>query len=678
MVPQVNANYNYTRSGTALADGAPVSRRFADDSWELYAQDSWKIKPSLTLTLGVRYTLVSPPWETNGLQVTPTTSLSDYFNTRAVGALSGTPASAACCLTFVPGGPANHAPGFYDWNKKDFGPRVALAWSPRAHSGFLRSLLGDGDKTVIRAGYGIVFDRLGAALLSTFDASGSFGLSTVLTNTGGIENPTIAPRATGLSGFNNLPTQDLASPPNILLAPAPPGTFPQTFPNGLTGDTGSYAVYFGMDKRLKTPYSHAIDFWIGGEFAGDFSLQVSYVGRLSHRLLSQEDVAAPLNLVDPSTKTDYYTAVTALAKLYRTLPYGSTINAQMVGPTAQYWLNILAAWAAYVVPRFCQLPSTTDKLQGAYNLFSCFANNETTAIQGLDQGWGFFDPNTGNSIYANGGPYTFVDPQFAALTAWRSVGTAAYNGLQVNLQKHMSHGVQFDLNYTYSKSIDLSSDASRIIAYGGFGGEILHSYPPKALPGGSEFELTHQINANWIAELPFGKSKWLGTDAHGFTEALIGGWQLSGLARWTSGFPISVSNGQQWPTNWELFRAATELSKPSTRLFKTADGTVNLFSNPTTAFGNFRPDFPGEVGNRNVLRGQGFAGLDMGLSKRGRMPWKESHTLQFRWDVFNALNLTRFDVESISLSMTNSSSFGNYTGLLTNSAAMTFALRYEF
>jgi len=67
----------------------------------------------------------------------------------------------------------------------------------------------------------------------------------------------------------------------------------------------------------------------------------------------------------------------------------------MVGPTAQYWLNILQSSSAYAVPSFCQLPSTTDKLQGAYNLFSCFANNETTAIQGLDQGWGFFDPNTG-------------------------------------------------------------------------------------------------------------------------------------------------------------------------------------------------------------------------------------------------------------------------------------------
>jgi hypothetical protein len=677
MVTQVNGVYNYTRDGSALADGVPVSRRFATDSWEFYAQDSWKIKPNLTLTLGLRYSLFSPPWETNGLQVTPNISLSDYFNQRGERARQGVPASAACCLSFTPGGPANNAPGFYDWDKKDFGPRVSLAWSPRAHSGLLKSLFGEGDKTVVRAGYGIVYDRLGPALLATFDANGSFGLSTTLTNTGGVENPAIAPRATGILGLSNIPAQDLATPPNQLLAPAPPGTFPQTFPSGLNGDTGSYAVYWGMDKNLKTPYSHAIDFSIGRELGRDFALQASYVGRLSHRLLSQVDVASPLNLVDPGSKLDYFTAVQALAKLYRELPYGSTVTPQMVGPAAQYWSNILQTASSYAIPDFCGLPATPDKLQAAYNLFSCFGNNETTAIQVLDQGF-VTDPSTGNSVYATGGPYTFVDPQFAALTAWRSMGTAAYNGLQINLQKHMSHGVQFDLNYTYSKSIDLSSDASRITAYGGLGGQVINPWSPKGLRAVSDFDLTHQINANWIIEMPFGKNRWIGADAHGVTEALIGGWQLSGLARWTSGFPVGVGNGQQWPTNWELSGFATKTGQVSTGLFKTSDGTVSLFGDPAAAAGNFRADFPGEVGNRNVMRGQGFAGLDLGLSKRWRMPWKESQSLQFRWDVFNALNLTRFDVVSLSLSLTNTSSFGNYTGLLTNPRVMQFSLRYEF
>jgi hypothetical protein len=103
-----------------------------------------------------------------------------------------------------------------------------------------------------------------------------------------------------------------------------------------------------------------------------------------------------------------------------------------------------------------------------------------------------------------------------------------------------------------------------------------------------------------------------------------------------------------------------------------------LFADPNSALNSFAADLPGQVGSRNTLRGDGFAGLDLGLSKLWKMPWKESHTLQLRWEVFNALNLTRFDVESLSLSLTNTSSFGNYTGLLTNPRVMLFSLRYEF
>lgn len=698
MVTQVNAQYNFTKSGGTIPDGAPVSRRFAADTWEIYAQDSWKVKPNLTVTFGLRYALFSPPWETNGLQVTPDVSLSDWFNGRGTGMLQGTPSSAAPRLSFNLGGPANGKPGFYNWDKKDFGPRFAVAWSPSASDGLFKSLFGGPGKTSIRAGAGIVYDRLGPVLLATFDANGSFGLATGLTNGGGVQTPSTAPRITGLTGLSNIPTKDLTGA--TIFAPAPSSTFPQTFPSGLTGATGSYAVYFGMDNKIKTPYSYTLDFSVGRDLGHNLSLEVSYVGRLSHRLLSQADVAAPLDLVDPKTKIDYYTAVTALAKLYRQGVPASSITPAMVGPAAQYWYDIIQALPAknpgqaappsFQTPSFCNSSPTTDQLVAAYNLFSCFANNETTAIQFLDQGNGLFDPNSldssGNhtvSYYSTGGPYTFVDPQFAALYAWRSIGTAAYNALQVNLRKHLSHGFQFDFNYTYSKSFDISSDASRITAVtGGLGGQVINPWRPKALRAVSDFDLTHQINANWIAELPFGKDRWLGKDAHGALEALIGGWQLSGLARWTSGFPIGVSNGAQWPTNWELSGFATQIGPVKTAgAVKNPDGTVNVFGNAAAAaaaLANYQADFPGQVGGRNTLRGGGFAGLDLGLSKRWKMPYRESHSLRLGWEVFNALNLTRFDVQSLSLSITNSSNFGNYTGLLTNPRVMQFALRYEF
>jgi len=689
MITQVNAHYNFTKSG-ALGDGEPIVRRFAADTWEMYVQDSWKVKPNLTLTFGVRYSLFSPPWETNGLQVTPNVSLSDWFQQRTQNMLQGLPASAVPRLSFDLGGPANGKPGFYNWDKKDFGPRVAFAWSPKAQSGLFKSLFGDGSKTTIRGGFGMVYDRLGPALLATFDAAGSFGMSTTLTNTGGIETPAIAPRITGLTGNANIPRNDLAD--NQMYAGNPGGTFPQTFPSGLNGDTGSYAVYFGMDNKLKTPYSYTLDFSIGRELGHDLLLEVSYVGRLSHRLLSQFDVASPQVEVDPKTGIDYFKAVRALATVYRNGTHSQDITNAMIGPAGSYWVDMLQTpqgGAQYVMSSCTghdaqgnpNVISTSNPIQAAYDLFCGFSFNETTALQGLDQGWGLTDTN-GNSVYAIGGPYSFVDPQFAALYAWRSIGTGNYHALQVNLRRRMSHGVQFDFNYTFSKSIDISSDANRIGDEGGLGGQVIKPWDPNALRAVSDFDTKHQFNANWIVDLPFGKGRWLGREAHGGLEALIGGWQLSGIARWTSGFPIGVSNGAQWPTNWELSGFATQIASVKTvGASKNPDGTVNLFGNAAgaaNALNAFRPDFPGEVGGRNSLRGDGFAGLDLGLSKSWKMPYKESHSVQFRWDVFNALNLTRFDVQSLSLSLTNSSNFGNYTGLLTNPRVMQFSLRYEF
>jgi hypothetical protein len=700
MVTQVNAQYNFTHSGAALPDRAPVVRRFAADTWEMYAQDSWKAKSNLTLTFGLRYMLSSPPWETNGLQVTPNVSLSDWFNQRGADMRQGLPASAVPRLSFNLGGPANGGgPGLYDWDKKDFGPHLAVAWSPDARDGLLKTLLGGPGKTTIRAGAGIVYDRLGPALLATFDRSGSFGLSTTLTNTGGVETPGTAPRVTGLTGIQNIPTTDLTGA--TIFAPPPAGSFPQTFPSGLNGAVGSYAVYFGMDNKLKTPYSETFDFSIGRDLGHDFTLEVSYVGRLSHRLLSQEDPAAPLDLVDPKTGIDYFTAVRALANIYRTGVKSDQVTDAMIGSTVSYWQDLMGNTAflpgangapqGFRISRCATAPfASKDPVIAAYDLFCGFKFNETTGLQGIDQGFGFrdfsnFDSN-GNRIpyYPVTGPYTFVDPQFAALYTWRSVSNAAYNGLQVNLRRHMNHGLQFDFNYTYSKSIDLSSDAYRINDEGGLGGQIINPWNPKAgLRAVSDFDLTHQVNANWIWELPFGKGRWIANGAGKGVDAVIGGWQLSGLARWTSGFPVGVGNGAQWPTNWELSGFGTQIAHVhTTGATKNPDGTVNIFGTAADAANvinnDFRPDFPGEVGNRNTLRGDGFAGVDLGLSKRWIMPYSEHHSVQFRWEVFNALNLTRFDVQSLSLSLTNGSNFGNYTGLLTNPRVMQFALRYEF
>ena len=717
MVTEDDATYNYLKNGSVLAQGAPVTRHFAVDTYEMYAQDSWKFRPNLTVTFGLRYSLTSPPWETNGLQVAPCQlqgstctelDLGKWFDQRAQNMLQGIPSNQDPLVSFELAGPANGGkPGFYKWNKKDLGPRLALAWTPRSHSGLLKSLFGEGDKTVIRAGAAVVYDRNGSGLLQTFDSAGSFGLSTGLSNPAGIESGDCAPR---LTDMHVIPSTDLGcggAPPQQILLPAPPGQFPQTFPSTL--DTGGFAITWGLDNRIKTPYSYTFDFSVGRQLRGGFNLEVSYVGRMSHWLWAQSDLAMPLDVFDKKSGLDYFKATTALAKVYRTgLPSDSFTDSMVPANVKQYWVDMLqplegpnsgngGRGGAYRMSRCTSLDSsgnhivmgTTDPLMAAYDLFCGFSLNETTALFVLDYS-GIRDFNnistcgqTGQPacnprFFASGGPNTFFNAQYSSLYAWRSNTNASYNALQVNFRHPMSHGVQFDFNYTFSKSIDISSDATRIGAWGGLGGQIINSWDPGAMRGVSDYDAKHQFNANWIAELPFGKGKALGSNAHGALEAIIGGWQLSGLYRMTSGLPLNVFGGFNWPTNWQLGGNAFLTGPVQTGTFKNPDGTVSIFKNGPAAINSFTAPFPGDSGARNQIRGQGFFNIDMGLAKRWKMPWAESQSLQFRWEVFNVTNTTRFDVQSVAPELDISSTFGNYTGLLTNPRVMQFALRYEF
>jgi hypothetical protein len=685
LVSELDATFNFDKTGTALPQGAPLKRRFGADEYEFYLQDSYRVKPNLTITYGLRYSLFSPPWETNGTEVTPTTSLGNWFQQRADKMLTGGASSTDPLLSFDLAGPANGRKGYYAWDYKNLAPRLAFAYSPRPSGGWLKSLFGDGDKTVIRGGFGIVFDHIGSGLLSTFDRRGSFGLSTGITAP--VPTAATAPRLTGL---NTLPQfeQDGITP---YFPATPSGGFPYTYPDAGTG----LAIQWGLDDTIKTPYSYALDFTIGRELPKNFAFEVSYVGRLSHRLLSQEDLAMPLNITDPKSKISYFTAAKRMSELGFAGTATSDVNAGLVGPTAAYWQNMvapLAAGDAYTLA--CSGGTTTDPVQAMYDLFGCGGGpvngfgDETTSLANLDYWGSDFSGNAG--ILGQSGNYyssvlganAFFNRQFHSLYAWRSIGNSNYHAMQVNLRKGMSQGVQFDFNYTFSKSIDISSDAERIDAYSGLGGQVINSWDPNASRAVSDFDTKHQFNANWVVQLPFGKGKAFAGGAHGIAQAIVGGWQLSGLARWTSGFPVTVANGATWPTNWQLGGGVVQVGPIHADTTIRSDGSVNLFPTdlPATSdgLGPFRHLFPGESGQRNIVRGPGYAGLDMALSKRWQMPYNESHSVLLRWEVFNVPNLKRFDVATITTGIDQGPAFGTYSGLLTSPRVMQFALRYEF
>ena len=134
-------------------------------------------------------------------------------------------------------------------------------------------------------------------------------------------------------------------------------------------------------------------------------------------------------------------------------------------------------------------------------------------------------------------------------------------------------------------------------------------------------------------------------------DAFVGGWQIAGTYRQTSGLPFSISDGSRWATNWELSSFAVPNGQPvpatvSSHNTPAAGGGPNLWLDPKAALAGFQEALAGQTGSRNTLRGDGFFDIDSAVSKSFSMPWSEKQKLSFRWEAYNVTNSVRFDPNS--------------------------------
>ncbi len=677
------SNYNITKQGTAQPVGSPAVRHFRSHEFETYVQDSWRATPELTFTYGVRYTLLQPPYETTGTQVAPSISLESFFQRRAAAMLAGQTYNPL--IQFELAGQANNGPPYWNWDYGNVAPRLAFAWSPKAHSPFWQRLLGDPGKSSIRGGYGIYYDHFGDGVVDAFDQQGSFGLTTSIQNPVGQYSVDTSPRFTGLY---NIPPQ--------LIQPAPTGPFPKIPPIGLPEGA---TIYWGLDDKMKTPYSHVFDFSISRELPKSFVLEMAYSGRLGRRLLQEEDLAMPLDIRDPKSGMDYFTAATLLTKAS-----DQNVPVQDIAPIP-FWENVFPGatgspldkvdevGCAPGISNFTGSPTAT---QAMYALYSCFPHHNSTAALIMADVPGEAAQVFTSATIGPGGcypscatlggkitPYAFFNPQFTSLYAWRNSGDSSYNGLQLTLRHARTHGLLWDFNYTFSKSLDIGSNAERINQFNAYyqANQIINSWSPNQLRGPSDFDTTHQFNSNWVYQLPFGRGQRFGSTSRGWVNGLLGGWEVAGLARWTSGFPTTIETFTSFPTNWELPSAAILVGrKPQAGVYFDANGNPRLFQNPAAAQAAFRYSYPGESGERNELRGPGYFGIDTALSKSWHIV--ESQTLKFSWDVYNLTNSVRFDVAPLPQTTGQldqpASSFGLFSSTLTKPRVMEFALRYSF
>ena len=680
ILAEVDTQYNQDNTGIVIPEGTIIPRHYKANEFEWYVQDQWRLKPNLTVTLGLRHTLLQTPFERNGQQAAPSVSMHDWFGQRQAAMFAGQTFKDP--VTFDISGKGNGGKPYWNWDYTNFAPRAAIAYSPN----FWQKLTGGPGKTSIRAGWGIYYDHYGEGIVNSFDQNGAFGLTTSITNAPGAQTTDCAIRFTGL---NDVPTStsttDCLGDP--LVSP-PPGKFPVLPPSGF--DNGSFAITWGLDDKLKTPYSHVFDASITRELPGGFVVEAAYVGRLGRHLLQQLDLAMPLNIVDPSSKVDYYTAMTMLSKQVDAGVPESAIQ------NIPYFENLFPTAAgggvAHVEGSPCHDAATSATPTATQNMYDLLCDglrgNETSVLEIADQ---FCFPGCA-TIGGVTEPYQFFDDQWSSLYSWSSIGNSNYHAGQFMLRHPMSRGVQFEFNYTYGKSMDVGSDAERNSLFsaflGGPGDNVIDSWHPKALRAVSTFDTTHQINANYVLEMPFGKRRHY--DLSTIPDAFLGGWNLTGVMRWTSGFPFGINNGAQWATNWELSGYSPLLgAKPATGTFIDACGNPTVFRIPGTCAGGNRSSeasdfinntwrfaYAGESGPRNNFRGPGYFGWDMGLTKNWKI--QEGKTLRFSWEVFNVFNNVRFDALFNQSSIDSSGSFGTYSTTLTSPRKMQFGLRFDF
>jgi hypothetical protein len=226
------------------------------------------------------------------------------------------------------------------------------------------------------------------------------------------------------------------------------------------------------------------------------------------------------------------------------------------------------------------------------------------------------------------------DPIFdVSIATFRSDDISNYNSLQVRLQKHTSHGLEFQASYTYSHALD---DASSASLGSQNQGDFRLQNDPRLEYGNADFDVRHRFVLSYAYELPFGKDKPFLGNASGAWNQIIGGWQVAGIT--------SASTGN-WYTPTDI---STDLSNSD------GGGTVANASRPNVVGNpNGKPCVPGTLFNmcafatntiqgsfgnarRNIILGPGFQNWDISLFKT--FPVNERSRLEFRAEFFNAFN----------------------------------------
>lgn len=518
----------------------------------LFAQDSWKINPSLTLNYGLRWELDTPLTDVlHHVQTFRPGQNSTVYPCTLTAAEQASFGVSTCAQAgveptglVVPGDKGVQG-GLTQTYYKAFAPRIGIAWSPNFTTGALGKLFGSNGKTSIRSGWGLFYNPMEQLVLEQFGAEPPFGGSTYLPATF-LNTPFIS--QTGTVNPN---------PFNGILNPAP----------GTPRDWSSFRpmlLYGDFQPHMRTQYTAQYNLTVQRELARDLVLQLGYVGSQGHRLLASHDINAanPQTCLDiisiqgqsacgPFAEDNAY-SLTVPAGFNFHLPNGSIITGAPGGTPVQ-----MVGLRPYSSP-------------------NCVTNG----------------PNIGQGCPLDGVPV------FTNIFAEDTIAASAYNSFQASLEKRFSHGIQMQAAYTFSKSLDWASSFE----------ETVNPFNYKASRALSLFNSAQRFVVNYVWDLPVRKYS-------GFAGRLLDDWQLSGIVQLQSGFPIRIQTQDDNELISSLFflgAGAPQLNGPLQILNPKTNGgqylNASQFSDPPLGHFATTP--------RSICCGPGENEWDITISKR--------------------------------------------------------------
>ena len=586
------------------------------DQYNFYFQDEWKVRPNLTLNYGARWE-INPPANTS-----PNTNVYRAATPIAGTALPATPViNTPGAVSFVP---TKH------WYEGSFngaiGPRIGLAYSPDFKSGVLNKLFGGNSQSVIRLGYGIAFDTISSfqvtaaagripGLVQSCTTSYSAASSAFTSITAGCVNSADINK-TVAGGF---PTQ-LPAPsvkPSTLLTP----------PQQLRTNSPPITVFA---PQMKLPTVHEWNVGWQRELPGGFVMQAAYIGRRGEHLFMAYDI----NQVNPTSIIPSFLVMQQNRRNGCT-PSGTGCPAGITGvaPALLTQLQTLGGLSATAAASFLNSSTTTSELD--INGAGSFARRIEDNTLGLK-----LRPNQ----------------QFALITYLDNSGDSNYHAAQFTLRRRFNSGLGLSLAYTFGKSIDNQS-VDPVGASSGGGLSTTNSRTPTDIRdfreerARSDFDRTQVLQVASVWEVPLGKGRRLLGSSHGIVNQIFGGWTINTIYTFMTGEPFAVRSGAFTANGSHESRAGVQLPVQAQLqelpgsplvgpvLFKPVSNVQTCGVDLTQAF---CLPAPGQNGaGRNIFVASNYWNVDFGFIKTFRLT--ERFKLQFRTEMFNALNHPNFD-----------------------------------